>query len=272
MNSNPSECESACFGHHYKDAGPCAPISNRCAKKTYKCPSIPSRTEHRATVCRPPNGTRPVRSHTSLPPPQPDRPRPFAFFRCTPSVDDQRPARTARQSGRRRPRSSAEPSGSEVDAIERVQTNGCFFGHETAFWHNSGETPFRMNPTTWGFPNCRISLIPKTAGNRLRTCQNAVFVAKIERSRRTGGSVSRRGRSRTIVEHPSRAPSRKNDSRPHPQACTPLASRRPSRFIGRYPRAAAQEAPRRTRKDLHGAFPLPKLHPSGKIPSQEAHR
>ena len=60
------------------------------------------------------------------------------------------------------------------------------------------------------------------------------FVAKIERSSRTDGSVSRRRRSRTIVEHPSRAPSRKNDSRPHPQACTPLASRRPSRFIGRY--------------------------------------
>ena len=221
MNSNPSECESACFGHHYKDAGPCAPISNRCAKKTYKCPSIPSRTEHRATVCRPPNGTRPVRSHTSLPPPQPDRPRPFAFFRCTPSVDDQRPARTARQSGRRRPRSSAEPSGGEADAIERVRANGYFFGHKTAFWHNSGETPFRRNPATWGFPNCQIPIIPKTAGNRLRTCQNAVSWPK------SNDLAARAAASRGADGH-ARSSSIRRGPRPKRWACIALSHKCPS--------------------------------------------
>ena len=142
-------------------------LAHRSRTDVRKKPTSAPRFPHEPSTAQP-SATR----RTARPPPQSDRPP--SLFRCTPSVDDQRPARTARQSGRRRPRSSAEPSGGEADAIERVRANGYFFGHETAFWHNSGETPFRMNPTTWGFPNCRILIIPKTAGNRLRTCQNAV--------------------------------------------------------------------------------------------------
>ena len=214
--------------------------------------------------------TRPVRSHVP-PPPQSDRP-PLRFFPLHPF--GRRPA----PSEDRTPERTATPSQQRGTQRKRGRRHRTRADKRLFFWpRNRVLAQLRRNTlqnesNDLGFSELPDLAHPEDSRKPPPNVPERGFVAKIERSRRTGGSVSRRGRSRTIVEHPSRAPSRKNDSRPHPQACTPLASRRPSRFIGRYPRAAAQEAPRRTRKDLHGAFPLPKLHPSGKIPSQEAHR
>ena len=123
----------------------------------------------------PPAERHPSRSQPHVPAPSATRPPPpFRFFplhpfgrRPAPS-EDRTPERTATPSQQR---------GTQRRRSRRHWTRAdkrLFFGHETEFWHSTGETPFRMNPTTWGFPNCRISLIPKTAGNRLRTCQNAV--------------------------------------------------------------------------------------------------
>ena len=183
----------------------------------------------------PPAERHPSRSQPHVPAPSATRPPPpFRFFPLHPF--GRRPA----PSEDRTPERTATPSQQRGTQRRRSRRHRTRAGKRLLFWpQNRVLAQLRRNTlqkesSDLGFSELPDPDHPEDSRKPPPNVPERGFVAKIERSRRTGGSVSRRRRSRTIVEHPSKAPSRKNDSRPHPQACTPLASRRPSRFIGRY--------------------------------------
>ena len=198
-------------------------LAHRSRTDVRKKPTSAPRFPHEPSTAQPSatRRTAPVPFAAARPrPPLRNQTAPFAFplypfgRRPAPS-EDRTPERTATPSQQR---------GTQRRRSRRHRTRAgkrLFFGHETEFWHSTGETPFRMNPTTWGFPNCRIPIIPKTAGNRLRTCQNAVSWPKSnDLAARTAAFRGADGRARSS--------SIRRGPRPERWACIALSHKCPS--------------------------------------------
>ena len=222
----------------------------------------------------PPAERHPSRSQLhvpTLPPPQSDRPPPSLFF-AVPF----RWTTSAQRGPHARADGDALAAARNPAEAKPTPSNAC--GQTATFLATkprSGTTPAKhpsegiQRPGVFRTARSRSSRRqPETASERART-----------RFRGQNRTISPHGRQRLAaqtVTHDRRAsvegPVPKERLAASSASMHPSCKQTPLALHRALPRAAAQEAPRRTRKDLHGAFPLPKLHPSGKIPSQEAHR
>ena len=165
--------------------------------------------------------------------------------------------RPVRRSERRRPFSTTQnPTRARPSARAGRRP---IFGHETAFWHGAGETPFRRNPATWGFPSRKASRASKTARNRPRTCQNAVswpksrdLAARMPAPRVTGGrEQSPSGRQEPRPKRRARIVRARKRPRPHassartaPLPATQRAARGPHLQTAFHPVPAARASRR----------------------------
>ena len=167
----------------------------------------------------PPAERHPSRSQPHVPAPSATRPPPpFRFFPLHPF--GRRPA----PSEDRTPERTATPSQQRGTQRKRGRRHRTRAGKRLFFWpRNRVLAQLRRNTlqnesNDLGFSELPDLAHPEDSRKPPPNVPERGFVAKIERSRRTGGSVSRRGRSRTIVEHPSRAPSQAMGMhRPFPQ-------------------------------------------------------
>ena len=235
--------------------------SPRETRAGFASPAAPSATTAIAAEARP-QPARVLRSSraASCPRPLPAAvPPPVALPRQAGRARRAR-RRPVRRSERRRPFSTTQnPTRARPSARAGRRP---IFGHETAFWHGAGETPFRRNPATWGFPSRKASRASKTARNRPRTCQNAVswpksrdLAARMPAPRVTGGrEQSPSGRQEPRPERRARIVRARKRPRPHPSStrtaplpATQRAARGPHLRTALHPVPAAR-ASRRPRR------------------------